>query len=77
MANENVSTIDEYGRVVVPKEIRDKLKTNDIVFVYDEKNKDVHVVPVRNLKYWAGKSKGITKDYLKTHKEDWDGHSRR
>ena len=62
--------------MVVPKEIRDKLKTNEIVFVYDEKNSNVHIVPVRSLKYWAGKAKGITKEYLRTYEEDWNDNSR-
>jgi AbrB family looped-hinge helix DNA binding protein len=77
MANENISTIDEYGRVVVPKTIREKLKTNDIIFIYDQKNKDVHLVPVRDISEWKGKFKGILKNFQKEHEEDWNDPYRR
>jgi len=72
MANENISTIDGYGRVVVPKTIRDKLQTNDVVFIYDQKNKDVHLVPVRDITHWKGRFKGILKKFQKEHEEDWN-----
>ncbi len=77
MANENISLIDEYGRVVVPKAIRDKIDTNEVVFLYDNKNKDVHMVPVRDISEWKGKFKGILKDYVQTHEEDWNDHYHR
>lgn len=77
MANENISFIDSYGRVVVPKSIRDKLNTKEVVFHYDEKNKDVHLIPVKNLREWKGRFKGILKDYLKTHEDDSDDTYRR
>ncbi len=69
--NENASVIDDYGRVLVPKYIREKLKTNQVVFVYDNKNEDVHLIPVRDISYWKGKAKGITKDFFKKHEDDW------
>ncbi len=70
MANENISTIDEYGRVVVPKNIREKMKSREVLFLYDEKNEDVHLVPIKKISEWKGKFKGILKNYLKTHEED-------
>ncbi len=72
MANQNISKIDEYGRVVVPRQIREKMKTNDVVFIYDEKHEDVHMVPIRSFRDWKGRFKGILKDYMKTHTEDQD-----
>lgn len=76
MANENTSTIDVYGRVVVPKSIREKMKSNEVVFFYDEKNEDVHMLPVKHISEWKGKFKGILKDYLKSHEEDDDPYRR-
>lgn len=77
MANDNVSYIDEYGRIVVPKTIREKLKATEVVFIYDQKHHDVHMVPVRNISEWKGKFKGILKNYLKKHEEDLDDPYRR
>jgi AbrB family looped-hinge helix DNA binding protein len=47
MANENASSIDKYGRIVIPKQILEKLGTKEVVFVYDEKMERVRMVPVR------------------------------
>ncbi len=77
MANPNISVIDAYGRVVIPKEIREKMNSMEVVFIYDEKHEDVHMVPVTDITEWKGKFKGILKDYLKTHEEDSDDTYRR
>ena len=77
MANDNFSVIDEYGRVVVPKSIRERMRTNQVVFIFDDKNQDVHMVPVRDLSEWKGRFKGILKDYLKTHEDDSNDTYRR
>ena len=71
MANEDECTIDNYGRVVIPKDIREKINASSVVFIYDHKNEDVHMIPVRDLSYWAGKAGGITKEFSKKHEEDW------
>ena len=77
MADENISTIDQYGRIVIPKGIREKMKSSEVVFIYDEKNEDVHLVPVKPLSAWKGKFKGILKNYLKSHEEEQDDPYRR
>ncbi len=66
-----VSVIDSFGRVVIPKHIRHKLKSNTIEFIVDEDEESIKLVPVKPLSYWSGKAKGILKSYEKTHNEDW------
>ena len=77
MANANVSVVDEYGRVVVPKNIRERMKSKEVVFVYDEKNEDVHMVPIKDITEWIGRFKGASKNFLKEHEEDWNDSYRR
>ena len=77
MVNENISVIDDYGRVVVPKNIREKMASKEVVFIYDHKNEDVHMVPVKEISDWKGKFKGILKGYLKSHDEDSNDSYRR
>lgn len=71
MGKSDECKIDSYGRVVVPKHIREKMKGDTVVFIYDHKNEDVHMIPLRSLSHWAGKAKGITKEFSKKHEEDW------
>ncbi|MEK6981768.1 MAG: hypothetical protein AABX38_02455 [Candidatus Micrarchaeota archaeon] len=77
MANESITLIDQYGRLVVPKSIRDKFETKQVVLIYDEKNKDAHIIPVKNISEWKGKFKGILKNYMKEHEEDQNDTHRR
>ncbi len=69
--------LDKFGRVVIPKEIREEVNCDKFEVVYDRKNKDVHLFPVRDIREWKGKAKGILKDYLKEHEEDWNDPYRR
>ena len=53
------------------------MKTNEVVFIYDEKNEDVHMMPIRDISEWVGKFKGADKRFLKEHEEDWNDSYRR
>ena len=61
--------IDRYGRIVIPKKIREQIPGNRVILVYDKKNEDVHIVPVKSISAWKGRFSGITKEYLKHHGE--------
>jgi len=69
--------LDDYGRIVVPKGIREKMKSKEVVFIYDEKNEDVHMIPIKDIAKWVGRFRGASKNFLEEHEEDWNDPYRR
>jgi bifunctional DNA-binding transcriptional regulator/antitoxin component of YhaV-PrlF toxin-antitoxin module len=67
MENANVSIIDKFGRLAVPKKIRARLGTNKIEFVVCGNESAVKLVPVRDISEFRGKFKGVLKDFNRFH----------